>query len=229
MRCASTWRRRSARVGDLSWREGEEGSIAADPAAWGDVVLARKDSPTSYHLSVVVDDALQGVTHVARGRDLYPSTSVHRLLQELLGLPAPFYRHHRLILDSDGRKLSKSNHSTAIRELRAAGATPSDIRRMTGSRSRRIWPPKRPVAWFQGRESCRRPDQRKPKSRRARKKAQARPRSKKSRRANADNPTEAALASLAHDIRTPLTGILALAELLAASDLGERERRWASA
>jgi glutamyl-Q tRNA(Asp) synthetase len=121
-----------ARVGPLSWREGEEGSILADPAAWGDVVLARKETPTSYHLAVVVDDALQGVTHVARGRDLYPSTSVHRLLQELLGLPAPFYRHHRLILDSDGRKLSKSNQSTAIRELRAAGATPSDIRRMTG-------------------------------------------------------------------------------------------------
>jgi glutamyl-Q tRNA(Asp) synthetase len=120
------------RVGDLSWREGEEGSIAADAAAWSDVVLARKDAPTSYHLSVVVDDALQGVTHVARGRDLYPSTSVHRLLQELLGLPAPFYRHHRLILDSDGRKLSKSSNSTAIRELRAAGATPSDIRRMAG-------------------------------------------------------------------------------------------------
>ena len=121
-----------ARVGPLNWREGEEGSILADPAAWGDVVLARKDAPTSYHLSVVVDDALQGVTHVARGRDLYPSTSVHRLLQELLGLPAPFYRHHRLILDSDGRKLAKSNRSTAIRELRAAGTTPSDIRRMTG-------------------------------------------------------------------------------------------------
>jgi len=121
-----------ARAGHLSWREGEEGSILADPAAWGDVVLARKDAPTSYHLSVVVDDALQGVTHVARGRDLYPSTSVHRLLQELLGLAAPFYRHHRLILDSDGRKLSKSNSATAIRELRAAGATPSDIRRMTG-------------------------------------------------------------------------------------------------
>ncbi|MBZ0148062.1 MAG: tRNA glutamyl-Q(34) synthetase GluQRS [Pseudorhodoplanes sp.] len=120
------------RVGTLSWREGEEGSIAADPAAWGDVVLARKETPTSYHLSVVVDDALQGVTHIARGRDLYPSTSVHRLLQELLGMPAPVYRHHRLILDSDGRKLSKSNRSTAIRELRASGATPSDIRRMTG-------------------------------------------------------------------------------------------------
>jgi glutamyl-Q tRNA(Asp) synthetase len=121
-----------ARTGILSWREGAEGSILADPAAWGDVVLARKDAPTSYHLSVVVDDALQGITHVARGRDLYPATGVHRLLQDLLGLPAPFYRHHRLILDSDGRKLSKSNRSTAIRELRAAGATPSDIRRMTG-------------------------------------------------------------------------------------------------
>ena len=120
------------RVGPLSWREGEESSILADPAVWGDVVLARKETPTSYHLSVVVDDALQGVTHVARGRDLYPATSVHRLLQDLLGLPAPFYRHHRLILDSDQRKLSKSNHATAIRELRAAGATPSDIRRMTG-------------------------------------------------------------------------------------------------
>jgi glutamyl-Q tRNA(Asp) synthetase len=120
------------RAGDLSWREGEESAIAADPAAWGDVVLARKETPTSYHLSVVVDDALQGVTHVARGRDLYASTSVHRLLQELLGLSAPFYRHHRLILDSDGRKLAKSNRSTAIRELRAQGATPSDIRRMTG-------------------------------------------------------------------------------------------------
>ena len=131
-RFVSTWRRRWRASGHLSWREGEEGSILADPAAWGDVVLARKDAPTSYHLSVVVDDALQGVTHVARGRDLYPSTSVHRLLQELLGLPAPFYRHHRLILDSDGRKLAKSNRSTAIRELRAAGATPSDIRRMTG-------------------------------------------------------------------------------------------------
>ena len=121
-----------ARATDLSWREGEEGSILADLAVWGDVVLARKDSPTSYHLSVVVDDALQGVTHVARGRDLFPATSVHRLLQVLLGLPAPFYRHHRLILDSDGRKLAKSSGSTAIRELRGAGATPSDIRRMTG-------------------------------------------------------------------------------------------------
>ena len=88
--------------------------------------------PTSYHLSVVVDDALQGVTHVVRGQDLFWSTSVHRLLQALLGLPAPTYRHHRLILDADGRKLSKSTQATALRALRAGGATPSDIRGMIG-------------------------------------------------------------------------------------------------
>jgi glutamyl-Q tRNA(Asp) synthetase len=121
---------------NLSWAEsganGQIDTVAADPAAWGDVVLARKDTPTSYHLSVVVDDALQGVTHVVRGRDLYDSTGVHRLLQALLGLPAPAYHHHRLVLDADGRKLSKSTKATALRELRADGATPADIRRMIG-------------------------------------------------------------------------------------------------
>jgi glutamyl-Q tRNA(Asp) synthetase len=81
---------------------------------------------------VVVDDALQGVTHVVRGQDLYWSTSVHRLLQALLGLPAPAYHHHRLILDTDGRKLSKSTRATALCELRAQGTTPDDIRRMVG-------------------------------------------------------------------------------------------------
>ena len=127
-----------ARAGALSWTEtgagpaGETGAVAADAAAWGDVVLARKETPTSYHLSVVVDDARQGVTHVVRGQDLFWSTSVHRLLQALLGLPAPVYRHHRLILDADGRKLSKSTHATALRALRTAGATPADIRRMVG-------------------------------------------------------------------------------------------------
>jgi glutamyl-Q tRNA(Asp) synthetase len=127
-----------ARVGKLSWVEsgrgplGETRWIAADPQAWGDVVLARKDTPTSYHLSVVVDDALQGVTHVVRGQDLFWATSLHRLLQELLGLPQPAYRHHRLILDADGRKLSKSTRATGLRELRANGATPADIRRMVG-------------------------------------------------------------------------------------------------
>ena len=96
------------------------------------MVLARKETPTSYHLSVVVDDALQGVTHVVRGQDLQQATSVHRVLQALLGLPAPVYHHHRLILDEDGRKLSKSTQATALRELRAQGTTPTDIRRMAG-------------------------------------------------------------------------------------------------
>jgi glutamyl-Q tRNA(Asp) synthetase len=112
--------------------EGETGVIVADPAAWGDVILARKDVPTSYHLSVVVDDACQGVTHVVRGQDLFHATSVHRLLQELLGLPAPLYHHHRLICDADGSKLSKATGATGLRELRAAGATPDDIRQMIG-------------------------------------------------------------------------------------------------
>jgi glutamyl-Q tRNA(Asp) synthetase len=127
-----------ARVSGMTWQEtgagpgGETGTIAADPAAWGDVILARKETPTSYHLSVTLDDALQGVTHVMRGHDLFHATSVHRLLQALLGLPQPVYHHHRLVLGADGRKLSKSTQATALRELRAQGATPDDIRRMAG-------------------------------------------------------------------------------------------------
>lgn len=127
-----------ARAGRLDWTEtgtgpsGESGTVAAAPAAWGDVVLARKETPTSYHLSVVVDDALQGVTHVVRGRDLFWSTGVHRLLQALLGLPVPVYHHHRLVLDRDGRKLAKSTRATALRALREDGATAADIRRMVG-------------------------------------------------------------------------------------------------
>lgn len=127
------------RVGPgLSWTEegcgpdGQSGPVAADPAAWGDVVLARKDTPTSYHLSVVVDDAVQGVTHVVRGCDLFAATSVHRLLQVLLGLPAPIYRHHRLILDAEGRKLAKSTGATALRSLRARGEPPATVRRLIG-------------------------------------------------------------------------------------------------
>ncbi|WP_309085526.1 tRNA glutamyl-Q(34) synthetase GluQRS [Chelativorans sp.] len=112
--------------------KGETGRIAARPDAWGDVVLARKEVPTSYHLAVVVDDALQGITHVVRGRDLFHATAVHRLLQELLGLPVPRYHHHALILGEDGRKLSKSRGDTGIDALRAAGATPGDIARMVG-------------------------------------------------------------------------------------------------
>ncbi len=119
------------RVGALTWSE-DGTTIPADPAAWGDVVLARKETPTSYHLSVVVDDALQGITHVVRGRDLYPATSVHRLLQTLLGLPALVYRHHRLLLDTQGNKLAKSTRSTGLRELRAQGVTPAEIRHQVG-------------------------------------------------------------------------------------------------
>jgi glutamyl-Q tRNA(Asp) synthetase len=127
-----------ARTGLLTWIETGEGPakqtgvIAADPAAWGDVILARKDTPTSYHLAVAVDDAAQGVTDVVRGRDLFHATSVHRLLQALLDLPQPVYHHHRLILDSDGRKLSKSTLATGLRELRARGMTAAEIRKAVG-------------------------------------------------------------------------------------------------
>jgi glutamyl-Q tRNA(Asp) synthetase len=127
-----------ARTGELSWAEqgagpnGETGAVTARPQVWGDVVLARKETPTSYHLSVVVDDALQGVTNVVRGQDLFHSTSVHRLLQTLLDLPAPVYRHHRLVLDDAGQKLSKSTRATGLRELRAGGLNPADIRRLVG-------------------------------------------------------------------------------------------------
>jgi glutamyl-Q tRNA(Asp) synthetase len=125
-------------TGTLDWCEagagphGETGTVRADPEAWGDVIVARKETPTSYHLSVVVDDALQGVTDVVRGMDLFWSTSVHRVLQTLLGLPAPRYVHHRLVLDDIGRKLSKSTQATSLRELRAKGLTAADIRQRLG-------------------------------------------------------------------------------------------------
>jgi glutamyl-Q tRNA(Asp) synthetase len=127
-----------ARGGPLTWHEtgagprGETGAIPADPAAWGDVILARKDAPASYHLAVVVDDAAQGVSDVVRGIDLFHATSVHRLLQALLGLREPRYHHHRLILDETGRKLSKSTDATALRELRAQGLTPLDVHHRLG-------------------------------------------------------------------------------------------------
>jgi glutamyl-Q tRNA(Asp) synthetase len=127
-----------ARTSALTWEEtgagpsGETGRIATDPAAWGDVILARKETPTSYHLAVVVDDAAQGVTEVVRGHDLFHATSVHRLLQVLLGLAAPRYHHHRLILDANGAKLSKSTDATGLRELRARGASAADIRKRVG-------------------------------------------------------------------------------------------------
>jgi glutamyl-Q tRNA(Asp) synthetase len=124
------------RASPLVWHETGvcDGEVRATPEAWGDVILARKDTPTSYHLSVVVDDALQGITHVVRGQDLFASTSVHRLLQAVIGLPAPIYHHHRLVLDRDGHKLAKSTGATALRTLRGRGASPADIRRMVGLR-----------------------------------------------------------------------------------------------
>jgi glutamyl-Q tRNA(Asp) synthetase len=125
-----------ARTGALSWIEiacgGKTTPVAASPQMWGDVVLARKETPTSYHLSVVIDDAEQGVTHVVRGQDLFAATSVHRVLQALFALAAPIYHHHRLILDADGQKLSKSTRATALRALRETGASSADIRRMVG-------------------------------------------------------------------------------------------------
>lgn len=124
-----------ARVGRLWWHEEGDGNarvVEADPAAWGDFVVARRDVPTSYHLAVVVDDADQGVTHVVRGRDLFAATAAHRLLQEILGIEPPLYHHHRLVTDPSGNKLSKAKRSTSLTALREAGATPSDIRRQVG-------------------------------------------------------------------------------------------------
>lgn len=104
----------------------------ARPERWGDVVLQRKETPTSYHLSVVVDDAAQGITNVTRGRDMEPSTDIHVLLQFLLGLPSPVYTFHKLILDAEGRKLAKSKGSTSLRDLREAGWSAGDVRRELG-------------------------------------------------------------------------------------------------
>lgn len=122
---------RETTADDLTWREmdaaGRVEMVVADPLAWGDVVLQRKDVPTSYHLSVVVDDSRQGVTHVVRGQDLKPATSIHRLLQVLLDLPQPVYHHHDLVRDANGLKLSKSDAATSLRSLRQAGWTRDDV------------------------------------------------------------------------------------------------------
>ncbi|MER9881796.1 MULTISPECIES: tRNA glutamyl-Q(34) synthetase GluQRS [unclassified Mesorhizobium] len=126
-----------ARAGkDLSWAEYTDETLSATrrvearPQDWGDVIVARREIPTSYHLAVTTDDALQGVSHVVRGQDLYSATSVQRLLQQLLGLPQPAYFHHRLILGPDGRKLSKSLGDTGLAAQRKAGASPADVRRL---------------------------------------------------------------------------------------------------
>ncbi|CCV05167.1 Glutamyl-tRNA synthetase class Ic [Mesorhizobium metallidurans STM 2683] len=122
----------------LSWTEFTDETLSATrqiearPRDWGDVIVARRDVPTSYHLAVVVDDALQAVSHVVRGKDLYAATGVQRLLQEVLGLPQPAYFHHRLVLGPDGRKLSKSLGDTGLATLREAGASPDDVRKLVG-------------------------------------------------------------------------------------------------
>src|SRR5258708_3914417 len=113
-------------------REDLAGTTAADPSSHGDVVLARKDTPTSYHLAVTVDDALQGVTLVTRGDDLFAATHVHRLLQALLGLPTPRYRHHPLITDASGRRFPKRDRPVTLHLLRARGRSPAETRAMAG-------------------------------------------------------------------------------------------------
>ncbi|MGQ3355138.1 MAG: glutamate--tRNA ligase family protein, partial [Phreatobacter sp.] len=124
-------------AGPLTWAELDADGrplreVTAEPERWGDVVLARKELATSYHLAVVTDDALQGVTHVVRGEDLFEATAVHRLLQDLLDLPVPLYRHHGLVMGPDGRKLSKSDQAEGFRALRRAGVGPGDVRAMLG-------------------------------------------------------------------------------------------------
>nr|WP_188520279.1 tRNA glutamyl-Q(34) synthetase GluQRS [Alsobacter metallidurans] len=125
-------------LGWTAWNaaEGVLTPVLGDPARWGDVVVGRKDVRASYHLAVVLDDALQGVTHVVRGEDLREATHVHVLLQALFGLPTPVYHHHGLVLDPDGRKLSKSLGSTALRTLRAEGVSPEEVRARLGFSAR---------------------------------------------------------------------------------------------
>ncbi|WP_029007230.1 tRNA glutamyl-Q(34) synthetase GluQRS [Azospirillum halopraeferens] len=125
-------RRAMERAGPLRWHDRGRGWQDATPQILGDVVLARKDTPTSYHLSVTVDDALQGVTLVTRGEDLFFATHLHRLLQALLGLPAPEWHHHGLLTDERGVRLAKRDGARSLRTLRAAGHTPAEVRAMAG-------------------------------------------------------------------------------------------------
>jgi len=129
---AAAWRLDTAGAleltGPLSWNDRAAGRVEAEPLDFGDVVLARKDVPASYHLSVTVDDFLQNVTLVTRGKDLFGATDVHRLLQALLGYPTPNYHHHELLTDAAGRRLAKRDKDMTLRALRAAGKTPADVR-----------------------------------------------------------------------------------------------------
>lgn len=117
-------RKAVARAGPLHWHDSAEGIVIACPETQGDVVIARKDAPVSYHLAVTIDDAAQGITDVVRGRDLFEATHVHRLLQALLGLPVPLYHHHPLLLDAHGRRLAKRDGAPTLQAMRAQGADP---------------------------------------------------------------------------------------------------------
>lgn len=119
-------------TGPLTFTDLNHGTVEAAPETLGDVVLARKDVPTSYHLSVTVDDALQHISVVTRGEDLFHATHVHRVLQTLLGLPEPLYRHHRMLLGEDGKPFTKRDKSLTLESLRAEGVTPDDIRHRVG-------------------------------------------------------------------------------------------------
>ncbi len=119
-----------ARTGEsLEWRDELKGTVTATPEELGDVVLARKDTPTSYHLSVVVDDGLQGITHIIRGEDLFHATHIHVVLQRLLGFPTPLYHHHGLMLDEHGQRFAKRNRSATLESLRESGVDPVTLKR----------------------------------------------------------------------------------------------------
>lgn len=117
----------AARAGPLDWADMDRGRIAANPLPFGDIVLSRKDAPGSYHLCATLDDAMMGISHVLRGRDLCAATHVHRLLQALLGLPTPLYRFHSLLMDADGKRLAKRSAGLSLAELRAGGADPAGL------------------------------------------------------------------------------------------------------
>lgn len=120
------------RAGTLVWNDREKGIVAARPKPFGDVVLARKDVKTSYHLACTLDDHLQGVTLVTRGEDLFQATHIHRLLQALLELPVPDYHHHRLLTGADGKRFAKRDKALTLRALRQAGKTAEEVRKMAG-------------------------------------------------------------------------------------------------
>ncbi len=125
-----------AQTRPLAWSDEDLGTITADPRSLGDVVLARKDTPSSYHLAVTVDDAIQGVTLVTRASDLFEATHIHRLLQALLDLPVPRWHHHRLLSGADGKRFAKRDRAVTLREMRAAGVTPMQVQALAGFRHR---------------------------------------------------------------------------------------------